>query len=172
MLHLAVDDRGDRVLLVLLHRGPHLGDPGAGGIHDVAAPFVEQLHLLNGGAEGGKDHHITGGDAGKILDALFNRDELNIHLAQMVVHRRVVDDLIGDPQALGGVVLAGLVGHGHGPLHPPAEPEGLGQANREPAMAELVAVVPDRADQAALVGLFKAFSHFLGPSEAPPVVAL
>ena len=36
--------------------------------------LVEQLHFLNGGAEGGKDHHITGGDAGEILDALVQRE--------------------------------------------------------------------------------------------------
>ena len=59
MLHLAVDDGGEGVLLVLLHGVPHLGDPGTCGVHDVAAPLIEQLHFLNSGPEGGKNHNVT-----------------------------------------------------------------------------------------------------------------
>ena len=58
MLDLAVNDRGDGLLFVLLHGGPHLGHPRAGGVHDVAAALVEELHLLHSGSEGGKDHYI------------------------------------------------------------------------------------------------------------------
>ena len=39
-------------------------------------------------------------------------------------------------------------------------------------MAEFVVVFTDGADQATLVGLFKAFGHFFGTPEASPVVAL
>ena len=39
-------------------------------------------------------------------------------------------------------------------------------------MAQLVSVVPDRADQPALVGLLKALCHLFSTTEAPPVIAL
>ena len=78
MLHLAVNDRGDRVLLVLLHGVPHLGDPR--GVHDVAAALVEQLHLLHSGAEGRQDHHIAAGHVGEVLHAAIHGDEQHIHL--------------------------------------------------------------------------------------------
>ena len=62
MLYLAVNDRGEGVLLVFLNGVPNLGDPGTGRVNDVAAPFIQQLHFLNGGTKGRQDHHITGGD--------------------------------------------------------------------------------------------------------------
>ena len=63
MLHLAVDHGGEGVLLVLLHGVPHLGDPWTSGVHDVATPLIEQLHFLNGGPEGGKNHNVAGRDS-------------------------------------------------------------------------------------------------------------
>ena len=50
------------MLFVFLHGVPNLGDPGTGRVNDVAAPFIQQLHFLNGGTKGRQDHHITGGD--------------------------------------------------------------------------------------------------------------
>ncbi len=172
VLHLAVNDRGEGVLFVFLHGVPHLGDPGTGGINDVTAPLIQQLHFLNGGAKGRKDHHITGGDTGEILHPLFNGNELDIHLSQMIVHRGVVNDLVRDPETLAWVVPAGLVGHCHGTFDAPAETECFGQSNVEPTVFKPIAVVPNRADQTALVGLFEAFCHFLGTPEASPVVTL
>ena len=83
-----------------------------------------------------------------------------------------MDDLVRDPEALAWVVLAGFVGHRHSTFNTPAEPESFRQAHVEPAVFQSVAVVSDRADQAALVGLLKAFRHFLGAPEASPVVTL
>ena len=90
----------------------------------------------------------------------------------MIIHRRVVDDLIGDPQALAGVVLAGFVRHGDGAFNAPAKAEGFGEAHTEAAMAELVAVFADGPDQTALIGLFKASSHFFGTPESASVVTV
>jgi len=67
VLHLAVDDRGEGMFLVLLHRVPHLRHPGTGGVDDVTAPLVEELHLLHRGAEGRQDHHITDAHSEKSL---------------------------------------------------------------------------------------------------------
>ncbi|CAI8315596.1 MAG: Uncharacterised protein [Synechococcus sp. MIT S9220] len=90
----------------------------------------------------------------------------------MIVHRRVVNDFIGNPQLFLGVMLAGFVGHGDRSLHSPAKSKGFGKPHVQAPMAELVVVVPDRSDQAALVGLFKTLGHFLGAPEASSVVAL
>ena len=172
MLDLAVNDRGDVVLLVLLHGVPHLGDPGAGGVDDVAPPLVEQLHLLNGGAKRRKDHHVATGDFGEVLDPVLDVDEQHVHLPQVVVHRGVVDDLVGDPDPLGGVVLPGLVGHGHGPLDAPAEPEGFRQLHLQAAVLQLIAVFTDAGDQIALVGLLQAAGHLFPQAKAAAVVAI
>ena len=130
VLHLAVDDRGEGLLLVLLHGVPHLRHPGAGGVDDVTAPLAQQLHLLHGGPEGRQDHHIAGGHLGEVLHPTLHRDEQHIHPAQVIVHRGVMDDLVGDPDPLGGVMAPGFIGHRHGPLHSPAEAEGLRQPHR------------------------------------------
>ena len=98
--------------------------------------------------------------------------ELNVHLAQMIVHRGVVNDFIGDPQTFFRVVLTGFVCHGNGSFHAPAKAERLCQSNIQPTVAEFVVVFADGADQATLIGLLKAFGHFFGTPEASPVVAL
>ena len=90
----------------------------------------------------------------------------------MIIHGRVVDDLVRDPETLAGVVLAGLVGHRHSPFNTPTKAECFRQPDVEPAVFQSVAVVPDHADQTTLVGLLKAFSYFLGAPEASPVVTL
>ena len=138
----------------------------------MAAPLVEQLHLLNRRSEGRQDHHVTGGHPGEILHSLLDGDELHIHLTQMIIHGGVVDDLVGDPQAFLRVVTPRLISHGDGSLHAPAETEGFGQTHGEPPVGQSVAVIPDRSDQAALIGLFQTLGDLFGSSEATPVVAL
>jgi len=134
--------------------------------------LVEQLHLLHGGAEGRQDHHIPAGDSREVLHAALHGDEQHVHLPQVIVDRGVVDDLVGDPDPLGGVVAARFVGHGHGPLHAPAEAEGLGQFHAQAAVAQLMAVFTDAGDQIALVGLLQAAGHLLAQAEAAAVVAI
>ena len=172
VLHLAVNDRGEGVLFVLFHRVPHLGDPGAGGINDVAAPLAQQLHLLHGGAEGGQDHHITAGNLRKIFHAVFHGDEQHVHVAQVIVDRRVVDDFVGDPDPFSGVVAPGFVGHRHRPLYAPAEPKSFRQPHGEAAALERVAAFPQLGDQIALVGLLQASCHLIAQTEASAVVTL
>ena len=167
-----MNHRGERIFLVALHAVPHLGHPGAGGINDVAATLIEQLHLLHRGTKGRQDHHIAALHSGEILDALFHGDEQHVHLNQMGVHRGVVDDLVGDPDALSGVMAAGLIGNGHRALHPPAETKGFGQANRDAPLAQLIAVLTDVLDQLALVGLLKASGHLVGTAKTAAVVTL
>ncbi len=172
MLHLAVNHRGEGVLLVALHAVPHLGDPRTGGINDVAPPLVEQLHLLHRRTECRQDHHITALHLREILDALVHRNEEHIHLTQMGIHRGVMNDFVGDPDALGGVVTAGFIGNGNRSFHAPAKAESLRQPDRDAALYQDIAVVTDALDQIAFVGLFQAASHLFRAAEAPTVVTL
>ena len=169
MLHLAVDDRGDLLTLVLLHGHPNLGDPWAGGVDDVTSTLIEQLHLLNRGTEGGQNHNITVGHAGKVFCPLIYRDKLNIHPPEMLIHGRVVNDLVGDPDAFFLIVAAGFIGHRHGTLHTPAETEGFRQEHLDAPMFQAVAVVPDGSDQIAVVGSIDAAGNVLGPEPLPVV---
>ena len=172
MLHLAVNHRGEGVLLVALHAVPHFRHPRTGGVNDVATPLVEQLHLLHCCTECRQDHYITALHLREILDTLIHRNEEHIHLSQMGIHRGVVNDFVGDPDALGGVVTAGFISNGNRSLHTPAKAESLGQPDRDAALFQDIAVVTDALDQIAFVGLFQAASHFFRAAEAPTVVTL
>ena len=48
-------------------------------------------------------------------------DEVHAHLVEALVHRRVVDDFVGDPELRVGMLLARLVRHLHRALDAPAE---------------------------------------------------
>ena len=90
----------------------------------------------------------------------------------MIVDGGVVDDFVGDPQPLAWVMASRLVGHRDGPFDAPAEAKRFGQVNIEASMGELVAVIANRADEPALIGLLKVFGHFFGSPEPAPVVSL
>ena len=172
MLHLTVDDGGEVPLLVALHSAPHLGHPRTSGVHNGALALIEELHLVHRGAKGGQDDHIPLLHSRKVLAPLHNRDEQHTHLAQMAVDRGIMDNLVGDPDALFGEMATGLVGHGHGPLHTPAETESLSQVNGETALCKLVVVGADLLDQVALIGIFQGARHLVGAAKATPVVVV
>mmetsp|Transcript_7824 Transcript_7824/g.13179 ORF Transcript_7824/g.13179 Transcript_7824/m.13179 type:complete len:564 (+) Transcript_7824:174-1865(+) len=100
---LAVDDRRHLRLLVLVDGRPHLGDPRARRVDGGDALVVQQLHLLERGAEGGKDHHVPLADGVKVLPAHGLRvllHELDAHPAEQLVDARVVDQLVRDVDRL------------------------------------------------------------------------
>ncbi len=63
-------------------RGARLGHPGAGGVHNLYAAVVQQLHLVHAGAEGGQDDHLAVLHARKVFAALGLLNELDAHLRQ------------------------------------------------------------------------------------------
>ncbi len=170
MVVFAVDDRGVLHFFVLLDAVPDLGNPGAGGVDDGAAFVVEHLHLLDASAKGGQDDDVPGGNDGKVFLALFDGNEAHFHFPQAVVDRGIVDDFVGDPEALGGEVLAGFVGHGDGALDAPAKSEGLGEANGDLTALQLVVVVADFLNQVALVLGLEDRCDFCFVTESFPVV--
>ncbi len=69
------------------------------------------------------------------------REEAYVHLAQAGVHGGVVDHVPRDVDAPVGELLAGLEGVVHGPVHPVAEPELVGEPDGEALRREDVAVL-------------------------------
>mmetsp|Transcript_29958 Transcript_29958/g.58557 ORF Transcript_29958/g.58557 Transcript_29958/m.58557 type:complete len:513 (-) Transcript_29958:18-1556(-) len=164
----AVDDAGHALTGVHVHRVPDLADPRARGIDDLHATVGEHAHLLKGGAESGKDHHVVVADLAEVLDAVDNRDELDAHVSHLLVHARVVDDLVGDVDGLVPVVHLGLDGHLHGSFHSPAESEVLGKAEGDVSLLHRVVVGAHGLDEVRL----ELVEHFLlgiGPSLLEPV---
>ena len=64
------------------------------------------------------------------VTVLVRVDELDPHLLQPVVHMGIVNDLPHQEDLLVGEFVPGLVGVVHGPIHPVAEAEFLGQPDR------------------------------------------
>jgi len=170
VLVLAVDDGGKLAFFVLLDRVPNLGDPGTGGIDDGAALVVEQLHLLHARAKGRKDHHIARVNDREILLAVPNGNEAHLHIPQLLVDAGVVDDFVGDPNALVGKMLAAFVSDRHSPLDSPAKAECLGEADGNVAARQPIAVVANFADELALVLRLHGIGDFGFIAEAPAVV--
>src|SRR5262249_14910806 len=124
---LPVNDAGILVARVFLDAVPDRDDRAAGRIHQNTILFLEDVDLLHRSAEGWKDNHIVLGDIGVRLAAVvIAGEEDETHLAQAVVDRGVVDDLVGDEDALVGIAVARLVSHVHGALDAIAEAELLG----------------------------------------------
>eukprot|EP00962_Isochrysis_galbana_P008663 scaffold2418_cov115-Isochrysis_galbana.AAC.3 len=109
---LAVNHRRHVLLRVLVHSGPHLGDPRARGVHHRHAA---------------RDHHVAVGDIGEALAFLRLLNKVDVHVAQQVVDARVVDQLVGDVHRLIRVRVPRRPCQLDRPLHAPAEAVVLGQ---------------------------------------------
>jgi hypothetical protein len=83
-----------------------------------------------------------------------------------------MDDFVGDPDTFFWVVTSRLVSHGDSPLDSPAKSKCFSETHLKPAMTEVISIVSNGTNQAALVGLFQTASHLFGSTEASPVVAI
>lgn len=57
---------------VLVHRVPDLADPGTGGVYDLNVLLVQVSHLLQRGAECGKNYDVAIIDRGQVFHALVH----------------------------------------------------------------------------------------------------
>jgi hypothetical protein len=71
-----------------------------------------------------------------------------------------MDNFVGDPDILGGEVLAGLVGHGNGTLYAPTKAEGFGEFDGDVALSEGVIVGANFLNQVTLVLRFQSNVDF------------
>ena len=110
---------------MLFYGVPNLGNPWTGRIYNGATSIVQQLHFLNASPKCRQNHDVTMSHWLEVLDLVFDFDELHIHIAKSLIDRRVMDNFIGDPDAIGGEVSPGFVGHSNRPFDAPAKPKGL-----------------------------------------------
>ena len=142
MVVFPMNDRGVITFFVFFNAVPHLRHPRTSGVYDDATAIVQQLHFLHTGPKRRQNHHVSSFHHREVFLAMVHFNEQHAHLSQMVIHRWIVDDFIGDPNALRGELFAGFIGHGHRPFHPPTKPECLGQANGHIAPGQHVAIGP------------------------------
>lgn len=76
-----------------------------------------------------------------------------------LVNGGVVNDFVGEPDALLGELLARLVRDLHGALDSPAESVGLGELHGDGAPGVLVAVLLERLDHIACIYQFDSVPH-------------
>src|SRR5262249_9743567 len=102
---MAVDDGGEAVLDVLEHAPVRLLDPRAARVDDLAAGLLESLEVLHLGGERGNDREVLALHA---LEAarlgVLAEDEAHAAAAEVLVHLRVVDDLVQEPEAAAGIL--------------------------------------------------------------------
>src|SRR5215211_746162 len=146
---LAVDDACKTALGVARDALPHGQHRPAGRVYHDALLLLELLDPVYRGAESGQEHDVVGGE---IFEGFFggtfeaSGEELYPHLAQAVVHGGVVDHVPGNIDSPVGELLPGLEGVVYGPVHPVAEPELVGEADREVLDLEDVAVLTHPVD--------------------------
>mmetsp|Transcript_19119 Transcript_19119/g.29962 ORF Transcript_19119/g.29962 Transcript_19119/m.29962 type:complete len:231 (+) Transcript_19119:846-1538(+) len=117
-----VDDGGQSLALMLIHRVPHLAHPRTGSIHNIHIFRIEQRHLLERRPERGQNHHVSIPHLRKVLLPLTNLlDELHVHIVQLIVHLRVVNQFVCDVHLLPREMLHGLVRQGNTTFYAPAE---------------------------------------------------
>jgi hypothetical protein len=92
VLGLAVDDAGDVILRVLPDAFPDAHHVAAGRVHDHATFGLDVFTGADFGAEGGNDDGITGLQEFEFLVRGLVGNDLDAHVADLVVDLRVVDD--------------------------------------------------------------------------------
>mmetsp|Transcript_25982 Transcript_25982/g.47100 ORF Transcript_25982/g.47100 Transcript_25982/m.47100 type:complete len:239 (+) Transcript_25982:560-1276(+) len=118
----SVDDGCQSLALMLIHRVPHLAHPRTGGIHNIHIFRIEQRHLLERRPERWQNHHVSIPHLRKVLLPLTNLfDELHVHIVQLIVHLRVVNQFICNVHLLSGEMLHSLVRQGNTTFYAPAE---------------------------------------------------
>ena len=120
---LTVDDGSVLFFLVLFHRVPNFR-PTQG---QVVSTMVEPLSLSQPAFPGtlapkaGRITTISFAHDREILLAVFDLYEPHRHFLQTIIHPRVVDNFIGDPDALGGEVAGAFRRPWLRPVPPPSK---------------------------------------------------
>ena len=151
---LAVDDAGDAFLGILPDAFPDAHHVAAGGVHEHAALFFESFARADLGAKRGNHHDIAGIQARHFLLGRLGRDDLDAHVADLIVDLRVVDDFA---EQINGLVRGEIFPRGIGEvdraLDAVAETEFLRELDGEAVGGEHAAVGADAFDEfAAVVG--------------------
>ena len=149
---LAVDDAGDAVLGVLADAFPDAHHVAAGGVHQHATLFLEALARAHLGAKRGNDHHVAGLQPRHFFLRRLGRNDLDAHVADLVVDFRVVDDFAEQINGfVGREIFSRGVGEVNGALDAVAKAELLRELDREAVRGKHAAVGADALDQFAAI---------------------
>ena len=170
VLGLAVDDAGHALARILPHPLPDAHHVPAGRVHQFASLGHQLLLGLHLRPEGRDDDHVPGLQSRQFRVRRLGGNDLNAHVANLVVDLRVVDDF---PQQINRFGRrkdpAGGVGQVDGALDPVAKAEFLGQLDGQQAVGgKDVALFANAVDQVAPVmrehlGLHGL--HHIGPAQ-------
>ena len=120
---LAVDERGEAVLRIVLDALPDVEHRAARRVHHHAPDLPQRLEVGDRDAEGGENDDVVRADVRVVEARLAARQKDDPHVAELRVHVRIVDDLAGEGDAPIGELGAGLVGVLHRALDAVAEAE-------------------------------------------------
>ena len=124
MVVLAVDDGGEAVPGIALDPLPDVQHRAAGGVHQDAADGAEPLEVPDRHPEGRHDDDIVRRDPREVeLPVVAVGQERDPHVAELLVHVGVVDDLTHQEEPPVGKLGPGLVGVLDRAIHPVAEAE-------------------------------------------------
>ena len=108
-------------------------------------PFSSsRLRVPHLGAERGNHDHVAGVQARHLLLGRLGRDDLDAHVADLVVDFRVVDDFAQQINGfVGREILARGIGQINGAFHAVTKAEFLGQLHRQTVRGEHAAIGAD-----------------------------
>ena len=172
VLGFAMDDAGDVFLGILAHALPDAHHVAAGGVHHQAALGLQLFAGADLGAKRGDDHGIAGFQMHHFRLRGLGRDDLDAHVADLVVDLGVVNDLAeqvdGGFRGDIGEIFPGGIGEVNGPFDPVAKAEFLGQFHGQIAGGQHAAIGAHALDQFAAImrqhlGLDRL--HDVGPAQ-------
>jgi hypothetical protein len=150
----AVDDGRDVLAGILPHAFPDAHDIAAGGIHDLAADFLDAR--LGGlvSPEGGNDHHVLGVQVTNLGFLVLAQQVLDAQRHDLLVDLGVVNDFPEDEEPPIVEDLGRGVREIDGPLDAVAKAELLRQSHRHTLASQRAPTGPQPLhDLAAVVGL-------------------
>ena len=171
VLGFAVDNGGDVASGVLADAFPDAHDVAAGGVHNLAAAFLDAGKGSDIGAEGGDDDDVADSEDVEVGGANFANEVADAEGADLLVDLGVVDDFAEDVEAFALEDFGGGVSEVDGALDAVAEAELFGEFDGDSGGGEGASAGAEAVhDFAAVVGfdLGHHLGHHLRCSQVDP----
>mmetsp|Transcript_18910 Transcript_18910/g.24573 ORF Transcript_18910/g.24573 Transcript_18910/m.24573 type:complete len:239 (+) Transcript_18910:509-1225(+) len=125
---LSMNDTRQTLLLMRIHSIPHLTHPRTGSIHHSHILLIKVLHLLQTRSKRRQNNHILIPHHLKILTTLLRLiNKIHLHILQMIIHLRVMNQLIRNMDIFLRKLLHSLIRQGNATFHTPTKPKIFGQ---------------------------------------------
>mmetsp|Transcript_11581 Transcript_11581/g.21660 ORF Transcript_11581/g.21660 Transcript_11581/m.21660 type:complete len:269 (-) Transcript_11581:817-1623(-) len=109
MTILSMNDRSQTLPLMHIYRIPYLGYPRTGSIHNLYILLIEQFHLFKARPKCWQNDHILISHHRKILSIFILFNKIHIHGLKIIIHFRIMNQLIGNMYLPIRKVLHGLI---------------------------------------------------------------